>query len=455
MNKLISTINRNSIPYQLNNNWTWYKWGDLIESYQQGLIRSNSELNEESGTDYFKMNFINEDGSYTFNSLPKTFATKEEIEKFKINSGDFFINVRNSKELVGKSCVIYGVDRDIMFNHMLVRIKHKDYISGSFINAYLNTNFGKKLLDTCKKGTTTVIALYQKDIYELPIPIPKKSILESIDRIYNDINKKIELNNRINSILEQMAQTLYNYWFVQFDFPNKESKPYKSFGGKMEYNKVLKREIPVGWEVKKLEKIADINKKQISSRTNWSFVNYLDTSNITDNHIQDVVKLSIHDAPSRAKRIVDVDDVIFSTVRPIQRHYGILKNCVENMVVSTGFAVLSHKTKKIYNNFIYTFLSSDTIVEYLHNIAQNSVSSYPSINPDDILNLLICVPQDDSMLQVFSEKMDSFYKKVHSNQQQNQQLSGLRDWLLPMLMNGQVKVDSTSMSTRKNGSMAT
>src|SRR5665647_665563 len=155
MSNLVSTLNPKFTPYKLNADWTWYKWGDIIESYQQGLIRSNSELDSEYGIDYFKMSFINQDGSYSFNKLPKTKATNKEIKDYCINSGDFFINVRNSKELVGKSCVVYNVENTILFNHMLIRIKHKDYITGSFINAFLNTDFGKKLLDTCKTVSYT------------------------------------------------------------------------------------------------------------------------------------------------------------------------------------------------------------------------------------------------------------------------------------------------------------
>lgn len=236
MNSLVSTIEPKEIPYELNENWKWFKWGDIIDKYQQGLIRSNSQLNSDVGIDYFKMSFMNQDGSYSFDNLPKTYASQKETTDYKLQTGDFLINVRNSRELVGKCCSIYSVDKDILYNHMIVRIKHKEFISGTFLSAYFNTPFGKNLLETCKKGTTTVIALYQKDIYNLPIPIPRKEILRNIHKIYDGLNKKIELNNKINTELEQMAKALYDYWFVQFDFPfdfaqgkpSEEGKPYKS-----------------------------------------------------------------------------------------------------------------------------------------------------------------------------------------------------------------------------------
>ena len=200
-----STLPKNKIPYTLDENWKWYKWGDIIEDYHQGLIRSNSELNDDYNIEYFKMNFINENGDYSFKGLPKTEASQDEILRYKIKEGDFFINVRNSRELVGKTCAIYSVLRDIVFNHMLVRIKHKNYITGTFMSAYFNTKFGKQILETCKKGTTTVIALYQKDLYNLPVPIPNEKLLKKIDKIYNNINKKIQLLHQINDNLAELS----------------------------------------------------------------------------------------------------------------------------------------------------------------------------------------------------------------------------------------------------------
>lgn len=283
----------------------------------------------------------------------------------------------------------------------------------------------------------------------LDFDIPKIDIhsQQKIAAVLSALDEKIELNNQINAELKQMAKALYDYWFVQFDFPDVSGKPYKSSGGKMVYDEVLKRVIPEGWEMKRLQEIVYANRNQIDAKTSWTFINYLDTSNITDNHIKDIVALDFKNIPSRAKRIVEVNDVIFSTVRPNQRHFGIIKNPVVNMVVSTGFTVLSHKSNKIYNNFIYQFLSSDNIVNYLHNIAQNSVSSYPSINPDDILNLSLCIPgKNNKILDRISKELDVIYQKVSLNQKQNKELADLRDWLLPMLMNGQVKVTGNTAS---------
>lgn len=439
MSKLISTIKKNFIPYQLDDNWTWYKWGDLIESYQQGLIRSNSELNQESGIEYFKMNFISEDGSYTFNSLPRTFATNEEIEKFKINSGDFFINVRNSKELVGKSCVVYGVDRHILFNHMLVRIKHQDYISGSFVNAYLNTNFGKKLLDTCKKGTTTVVALYQKDIYELPVPIPNKVLLESIDSIYNNINKKIEINNRINAELEQMAKTLYSYWFVQFDFPNEDGKPYKSSGGKMFYDEGLQKEIPDSWVIKPLSKINSELVRGISPK--YSEDNGIPVVNqrCIRNSTVDFSFCRLHNVQLKpVNRLIQVGDILVnSTGVGTLGRVAVVKR-LENpeTTVDSHVTIVRANIEQVNPHFLgFSLLDKQKEIEKLG----EGSTGQTELSRVNLGKLKMLLPKRE-LQNEFASIVKPLLEKAAVNEQQNQQLSSLRNWLLPMLMNGQVKV---------------
>ena len=433
MSNLVSTFNQKNAPYFLDENWTWYYWKDIISSYQQGLIRSNSELNEIDGIDYFKMNFINENGTYTFNGLPKTFATSEEIDNYKIKNGDFFINVRNSKELVGKCCVVYDVNKNILFNHMLVRINHKEYVTGSFINAYFNTKFGKKLIETCKKGTTTVIALYQKDLYNIPIPIPKKNILERIDELYNSINKKIELNSRINAELEAMAKTLYDYWFVQFDFPNSPLleggqnsenfdgvfKPYKSSGGKMVYNETLKREIPEGWEVKTVGDFAKIKKGTLITER---------TANINGN--VKVVSAGLDFSYYHSESNFSNNTI---TISASGANAGYINFWREPIFACDCTTVRGNNDFETF--YILQFLKS--VQEFIFSQARGSAQ--PHVYPKDIESLKIIIPNEE-ILHKYGEIVYSMNEKITNNLKQNQELSALRDWLLPMLMNGQVKV---------------
>ena len=130
----------------------------------------------------------------------------------------------NSKEFVGKTCVIGHHEFDLVFNHMLVRIKHRAGISGIFINSLLKTPVMRKFVDRCKRGTTTVIALYQRDLFDIPIPLPDLDTQNSILSFIENISIKLEYNNLINLNLEALAKSFYDYWFIQFDFPKREEK---------------------------------------------------------------------------------------------------------------------------------------------------------------------------------------------------------------------------------------
>lgn len=238
-----------------------------------------------------------------------------------------------------------------------------------------------------------------------------------------------------------MAKQLYDYWFVQFDFPDENGRPYKSNGGEMVWNKKLKREIPKGWNVLKLGERCSFNKRTSSGYFNHSIL-YLDTSNITNNTIDELQFLnpSSDIIPSRARRLVQEGDIVYSTVRPNLKHFGIIMNPDYNMVVSTGFAVITANWSA-YRYFIYQFLSQAATIENLSTIAQSAVSAYPSINTSDIENLDLVVPPD-SMIEEYAKISFRLYLQIDTNYKEIKSLTKQRDELLPLLMNGQVSVNS-------------
>jgi len=317
----------------------------------------------------------------------------------------------------------------------------KEKVVGKFLYYCLSTKEKQREMKQ-RAGVTVIPDLNHFMFLDIKIPLLGLSRQKQVVKILDIINAKIELNNRINAELEAMAKTLYDYWFVQFDFPNENGKPYKSSGGKMVYNETLKREIPDGWEVSSLSSILKSNYSSIGKNDEFEEIKYLDTSSITKNKIGDAECLNskVDKIPSRAKRIVHVNDILYSTVRPNLCHYGIIKHPVKNMVASTGFVQLSSKVDWISNDFIYTFLTSSWVTARLQTIAALAVSAYPSISPNDILELNIALPRTSKMVEYLNDTLDTIYSKISLNQKENQQLAEIRDWLLPMLMNGQVTV---------------
>ena len=188
--------------------WSVKNLGQIATSYQQGLIRSNNQLSTDSKYGYLKMGDLDGKGQYTLQGLTRTNATNEEVDLYSLHKGDFLINVRNSKEIVGKTCLIGYVERNTLYNHMLVRLDFKD-VSTFYMNLLFNSEFMYKALDGLKQGTTTVIALYQSDLYRLPILIPAPCVMERFLKITDSIlDQKEIISHEIAELTKQRNELL-------------------------------------------------------------------------------------------------------------------------------------------------------------------------------------------------------------------------------------------------------
>ena len=148
------------------------------------------------------------------------------------------------------------------------------------------------------------------------------------------------------------------------------------------------------WKRVRLGEIVSVNDEVYSSFDKWAYINYLDTGSVTENSITKIqrLKLGVDEIPSRARRKAYLGDIVYSTVRPNQRHYAIMQNEIDNLIVSTGFAVIRAIRSIVEPLFIYYYLSQDDVVAHLQLVAEQSVSTYPSLNPSDITNLVLSIP---------------------------------------------------------------
>ncbi len=179
------------------------------------------------------------------------------------------------------------------------------------------------------------------------------------------------------------------------------------------------------WITKKVDRIALINTDTYSPKENWGFVNYLDTGNITEGAIEGIHYVSnMKLLPSRARRKIERGDIVYSTVRPNQRHYGIISDPPKNMLISTGFAVLRGIDGICDTNFLYYFLTQHKIVEYLQAVAEHSTSAYPSIRPSDIGSLEIDLPPFPEQ-HAIAHVLGTFDDKIELNRQMNATLEAM------------------------------
>lgn len=298
----------------------------------------------------------------------------------------------------------------------------------------------------CMEGTSGRKRVNEEALKRQEIKVPDKNIQQKIASVLSALDDKIELNNKINAELEAMAKTIYDYWFVQFDFPDKNGKPYKSSGGKMVYNEILKREIPEGWEVKSLLDIA-------------TFTNGLACQKfrpINENNFLPVIKIKEmnegistntefvrSDIPK--KLIVNNGDVLFSWSASLEVKIWTGGKGGLNQHI---FKVTSTKYPKTYYYF--------EVLAYLQHfkmMAELRKTTMGHITQEHLKQSRITVPPQN-IIEQLHKKINPITELLIKNKEQNQELSNLRDWLLPMLMNGQVTVGKAYEEVEEVLSMA-
>ena len=289
-------------------------------------------------------------------------------------------------------------------------------------------------LDLSNLDSGSTLPSMTKSAYEsIVVKLPDLKIQKAVATILFNIRKKLEINNQINQELEAMAKTLYDYWFVQFDFPDQNGKPYKSSGGKMVYNPELKREIPEGWGVDSLWNIANFYNGLAMQkyRPDTNEDDYLPVIKIREmmNGFSKDTERARLDIPSEA--VVDRGDILFSWSATLEVIiWGKEKGALNQHI----FKVTSDTYPK---SFIYFELKS--YLKVFKAIAELRKTTMGHITQDHLKQAKIVVPPIE-LISKLDAKLQPIMLKQQILENQNQELTQLRDWLLPMLMNGQVKV---------------
>ena len=310
-----------------------------------------------------------------------------------------------------------------------------DYIRYS-IELYLN-HF-KKVSQGSQTKFLTMSILEQFKVENIPIEIQRNrtSILVAIDN-------KIALNKKINATLEAMAKTLYDYWFVQFDFPDENGKPYKTSGGKMIYNSELGRDIPVGWEVDTLKGKIFITRgisystETLSAGTEGMPMINLASVDRKRNYIPSGLKFFIDDVPNE-KKLQAMDMLIACT--DLTRQAEIIGSPIlvindREYTFSMDLAKLTVTNEKLNALYLYMTLRTDFYHQYIVGFASGTTVLHLNTKGIEWYKMLI----PPTVLQKkFAEVINNIYLQTCKNICESQRLAELRDWLLPMLMNEQV-----------------
>ena len=286
------------------------------------------------------------------------------------------------------------------------------------------------------KSSSVVPSLNRNFVY--PMKVPFVSDIKEQERIaikLESIDKKIALNTRMNAELEAMAKQLYDYWFVQFDFPDENGKPYKSSGGKMVYNPTLKREIPAGWENKTLGEISKTPKESIApfDTPNKIFKHY----SIPAYDIYGSYSLDRGDEIQSSKFVVHNGQILAPKLNPWYNRI-IMVNSDENAICSTEYVILEPKEDYV-RGFIFYTVKTDGFITFCSKGSTGTSHSQRRVPPEILRGFSF--PFNADVVSDFTKCVMSQINILNRNLEQNRQLSILRDSLLPMLMNGQVTVE--------------
>lgn len=264
---------------------------------------------------------------------------------------------------------------------------------------------------------------------QLDFKIPPKPYQDKIIEVLGTIDEKIEANSQIIQESESIAKTIYDYWFTQFDFPNAEGKPYRASGGKMVWNEQLKREIPDGWKVGHLEDIANITMGQspAGETYNENGNGVIFYQGCTDFGTRFPTPRVYTTTPTRFAK---VGDILMSVRAPV----GALNVTIEDCSIGRGLAALNSKTGS--QLFLWYTLAG---FRQMFNILDGNGTTFGSITKDALYEMQVVVPKD-TLITSFEEIVRPIEQKIRNTEQESRELTRLRDWLLPMLMNGQVTV---------------
>ena len=412
--------------------WKRYKLGELLR-VKHGWAFKGEFFSDTGVQSILTPGNFYESGGFKANPSKDRFYSGDYPKEYLCTKGDLVVAMTEQAAGLLGSTAIVPEDNRYLHNQRIGLISCNESLNKEFAYYLFMTQSVRQQISRSASGTKVKHTSPEK-IYDVQVDIPKIQTQKNIAIFLSSLDKKIQINNQINQELEAMAKTLYDYWFVQFDFPDQNGKPYKSSGGKMVYHPELKREIPEGWGVDSLWNIANFYnglamQKYRPDTNEDDYLPVIKIREMMNGFTKDTEKARL-DIPTEA--VVERGDILFSWSATLEviiwgKERGALNQHI--------FKVTSETYPK---SFIYFELKS--YLKVFKAIAELRKTTMGHITQDHLKQAKIVVPP----IELIS-KLDAKLQPIMSQQQilenQNQELTQLRDWLLPMLMNGQVKVE--------------
>ena len=394
-------------------------------------------ISEDKEGDYYLLNNNNITETGIIINESDRRISKQNYEKMhkrtQMEKGDVVIATCGT---LGKTQVITDEVINYEFSRSVGIYKcDKEKLLPYYLHYAFKNPISQKKIENCAKGAIQK-HFYIQDMEEFEIEIPDILSQQKIVNVVKSIDDKIQNNNKINAELESMAKSIYDYWFLQFEFPNEEGKPYKLSGGKMVWNEELKREIPEGWEVTYLSELCDFNnginydKDELGDK-NYSIINVRNITSSTlllDKSDFDIINLKSSQAD---KYLVEKDDILIAR-SGTPGAVRLLESDIEN-IIYCGFIIRCkplNPVQRYYLAYSLKLLEGSNATKTGGSIMQN-------VSQDTLKQINICIPDDD-VIEKYNNSISVILSKMQNVIEENRELTSLRDFLLPLLMNGQV-----------------
>ena len=410
-----------------------YRLGDVAEI----LISSIDKKSKDGEAPVRLCNFVDvyRNWAVTANSIQDFMvATTNEnnLKKFSLKKGYVaFTKDSETRHDIGISTYIADdLVNTVLGYHCALVKPNNSILSGKYLNAFLHSGYIKKYFELNASGSGMRYTLSIDTLNNTPILTPSVKIQERIGHIFSDIDRKICLNRQINDNLEAMAKQLYDYWFVQFDFPNEEGKPYKSSGGAMVWNEKLKREIPQGWSNGILSDVANIIMGQSPDGSSYNEVGEgsIFYQGSTDFGLRFP---AIRQYTTSPNRYANKGDILMSVRAPV----GALNIANNDCCIGRGLSALSSKIGSMTHLY---YLMNDFRLKFE---GMNSAgTTFGSITKDELFNLPVVIPSK-YVISEFEKVCKPIFDKQMIIGEEINALTKQRDELLPLLMNGQATVN--------------
>ena len=367
-------------------------------------------------------------------------ARPNEISKFQLKKGQVALTKDSeTRDDIGVPTYIADDFDDVILGyHCALITPNKDILDGRYLNALLHTDYAKKYFACNASGSGQRYALSVEALNSFPVPMIPLRNQERIGEIFSALDKKIELNRRINQNLEAMAKQLYDYWFVQFDFPNEEGKPYKSSGGEMVWNEKLKRNMPKEWCAMTIGEVENniITGKTPSCADEDNFggdIPFITIDDIRGNLFvfNSQRTLSTKGAESQTKKYLPSGSLSVSCIGTIGVMGFIAKLSQTNQQINSIVFENEHNRE-----FVYFALKL-----YFENAKAKTGNVFANMSKDEFASIKV-VYSPKQILQEFHNKVVAIFDNIKNNIDEINALTKQRDELLQLLMNGQAMVNS-------------